>query len=70
MALSAEKSEIISGEIAKLLKRGVIKECDREKVILFKYIDLGIKLDNNKYNQKLPHIYLMTKWMANNYFLS
>ena len=21
----------------------------------------GIKLDNNKYNQKLPHIYVMTK---------
>ena len=36
---------------------------------LFKYIDSGIKLDNNKYNQKLPHIYAMTKWMANNYFL-
>ena len=25
-------------------------------------------LDDNKYNQKLPHIYVMTKWMANNYF--
>ena len=24
--------------------------------------------DNNKYNQKLPHIYVMTKWMANDYF--
>ena len=33
-------------------------------------INSGIKLDNNKYNQKLPHIYVMTKWMANNYFLS
>ena len=31
MAHSAEESEIISGEIAKLLKKGVIKECDREK---------------------------------------
>ena len=37
---------------------------------LFKYIDSGIKLNNNKYNQKLQHIYVMTKWMANNYFLS
>ena len=36
----------------------------------FKYINLDIKLDNNKYNQKLPHIYIMTKWIANNYFLS
>ena len=27
-------------------------------------------LCNNKYNQKLPPIYVMTKWMANNYFLS
>ena len=35
---------------------------------MFKYIDSGIKLDNSKYNQKLPHIYVMTKWMANNYF--
>ena len=32
------------------------------------YIDSGIKLDNNKYNQKLPHIYFVTKWMANKYF--
>ena len=24
--------------------------------------------DNSKYNQKLPHIYVMTKWMANDYF--
>ena len=31
MAHSAEESEIVSGEIAKLLKMGVIKECDREK---------------------------------------
>ena len=36
---------------------------------LIKYINSGIKFDNNKYNQKLPHIYAMTKWMANNYFL-
>ena len=36
----------------------------------FKYIDLGIKRDNNIYNKKLSHIYVMTKWMANNYFLS
>ena len=35
-----------------------------------KYINSSIKLDNNKYNQKLPHIYVMSKWMANNYFLS
>ena len=35
---------------------------------LSKYIDSGIKLENNKYNQKLPHIYVMTEWMANNYF--
>ena len=28
------------------------------------------KLCNSKYNQKLPHICVMTKWMANNYFLS
>ena len=37
---------------------------------LFKCIDLGIKLDSNKYEQKLPHIYGMTEWMANNHFLS
>ena len=24
--------------------------------------------NNNKYNQKLQHIYVMTKWMVNNYF--
>ena len=35
----------------------------------FKYIDSGIKLDNQKYNQKLPHFYVMTKCMTNNYFL-
>ena len=23
---------------------------------------------NNKYNQKLPYFYFMTKWMVNNYF--
>ena len=34
-----------------------------------KYIDSGIKLDKNKYNQKLSHIYFMTKWTTNNYFL-
>ena len=27
-------------------------------------------LYNNKCNQKLPHIYVMTNWMASNYFLS
>ena len=26
----------------------------------FKYINSGIKLDNSKYNQKFPHIYVMT----------
>ena len=31
MAHSAEESKIILEEIAKLLKKGVIKECDREK---------------------------------------
>ena len=24
--------------------------------------------DNSKYNQILPHVYVITKWMANNYF--
>ena len=28
---SAEESKIISKEVAKLLKKGFIKECDREK---------------------------------------
>ena len=28
------------------------------------------EVNNNKYNHKLPHIYVMTKWMTNNYFLS
>ena len=28
---SAEESKIISEEVAKLLKKGFIKECDREK---------------------------------------
>ena len=41
MAHSAEESEIISEEIAKLLKKEVIKECDREKVILFLLSLLG-----------------------------
>ena len=41
MAHSVEESEIISEEIAKLLKKGVIKECDREKVILFLLSLLG-----------------------------
>ena len=36
--------------------------------IKLKYTDLGIKLDNKKSNWKLSHFYLMTKWMANNYF--
>ena len=31
MAHSAEETEIISGKIAKLLKKGFIKECDKEK---------------------------------------
>ena len=31
MAHAAKEREIIFGEIAKLLKKGVIKECDREK---------------------------------------
>ena len=35
-----------------------------------KYIDLGIKLDSNKYQQKFPHIYVVTKWMTNNYFFA
>ena len=39
-----------------------------DKLNKFKYIDADIKLDNNKYNQKLPHIYVMKKWMANNYW--
>ena len=39
-------------------------------IYISKYIDSGIKLNHNKYNQKLPHINVMTKWMANNYFLS
>ena len=39
-------------------------------IYISEYINSGINLDNNKYNQTLPHIYVMTKWMANNYFLS
>ena len=31
MAHSAEETEIISGKIAKLLKKGCIKKCDKEK---------------------------------------
>ena len=34
----------------------------------FEKIDSGIKLDNNMYNQKLPHFQVMTKWMASYYF--
>ena len=37
---------------------------------MFTYINSGIKLDSNKYNQKLSLIYVLTKWMTNNYFLS
>ena len=29
-----------------------------------------IRIDNSKYNQKLSHIYVMAKWVPNNYFLS
>ena len=29
--------------------------------IMLEYIDSSIKLDNNKNNQKLPHIYVITK---------
>ena len=36
----------------------------------FKYIDSGTELDNNKFKKKLPHIYVVTKWMTSNYFLS
>ena len=28
------------------------------------YIDSDIKFDKNKYNQKLPHFYVMTKWYS------
>ena len=35
------------------------------RTLLGQYIDSGIKLVNNKYNQKLPYFYVMTKWMAN-----
>ena len=31
-------------------------------------IEKFLVLYNNKYNQKPPHIYVMTKWMTNNYF--
>ena len=42
----------------------------RQLYIMFGYIDLDIKFDNNKYNQKLPHFKAMTKYMINNYFVS
>ena len=35
-----------------------------EELNLFKYIDSDIKLDNNKYNQKPPHVYVMTRYPA------
>ena len=41
MAHSAEESKIISEEIAKLVKKGVIKECDREREVLFLLSFLG-----------------------------
>ena len=31
-------------------------------------IEKFLVLYNNKYNQKPPHIYVMTKWMTNDYF--
>ena len=34
---------MISGEISKLLKKGVIKEYEREKVILFVLFLLGVR---------------------------
>ena len=37
---------------------------------MFEYIDLDIKFDNSKYNQKLQHFKAMAKYMANNYFVS
>ena len=33
-------------------------------------LHLRLETNNNKYNQKLPHFYVTTRWMANNYFLS
>ena len=39
-----------------------------EKSSLCKTSALIYKFDNNRYSQKLPHIYVMTKWMANNHF--
>ena len=32
-------------------------------------LHLRLETNNNKYNQKLPHFYVTTRWMANNYFL-
>ena len=42
---------------------------DEENLPIFR-VTWKIQVNNNMYNQKLPHIYVMTKWMAINYFLS
>ena len=41
-----------------------------KKFVLVSFYKWKKKNDNNKYNQKLPHIYVMAKWMAKNYFSS
>ena len=50
MAHSAEESEIISEEIVKLLKKGAIKECDREKGDFISTVFTRKKKDSGMHN--------------------
>ena len=54
---------------AKRLKKCVIKQFIDAFLylipLLIKYIDSCINVDNNKYNQKFPDFYVMTKWTTN-----
>ena len=50
MAHSAEESEIISEEIVKLLKKGAIKECDREKGDFISTVFTRKKKDGSMHN--------------------
>ena len=82
LSISKNDAEILSIEITNKTKNIILSSVFRPpdsrlnkfknylKPIFDKYIHSGLKLDNNKYNQKLPHIYVLTKWMENNYFLS
>ena len=50
--------------------RNINHEIKRKRAIEQEICCDFTRIDNNKYNQKLLHIYVMVKRMPNNYFLS